>query len=66
MDKSDDQVVTFGADDTTKAAGHTKFDAKATNITVAGKNRQRQTLTTGFTENHSGVDQATTTKTSGW
>ena len=62
--KSQGTVITWGFDDTTKAAGNKMFDIKASNITFDGDGMERQTLTTGFTPNisHSGKDQATTLK----
>ena len=62
LKKSQDQVITWGFDDTTKAAGCHLFDVKSSNITLDGEDMDRETYTTGFTSNlsHSGQDQATT------
>ena len=50
-DKDEDTVVTFGVDDTTKAAGMRSYDVKGTHITFQTKDGQRSTYTTGFQEN---------------
>ena len=62
--KSKNQVVTYGTDDTTKAAGHKKFDMKTTHITLIDEDRKRETFTSGFYENvsHKGVDSASTVR----
>ena len=62
VEKREDEVSTFGGDDTTKAAGHRLFDSKTSNITIARQGEEgkvRETLTTGFVSNisHSGKDQ---------
>ncbi|XP_013414654.1 uncharacterized protein LOC106176709 [Lingula anatina] len=56
----EDSIVTVGLDDTTKAAGHRRYDVKADHITIAGPSGKRTTLTTGYVENvsHSGEDGA--------
>ena len=55
LDKGD-SVVTVGLDDITKAAGHRMYDIKTDHITIIGPNKQRRTVTTGYTESasHSG------------
>ena len=60
--KTNKEVVTYGTDDTTKAAGVKKFDMKATHVTIINEKRKRQTFTSGFYENvsHKGVDAAET------
>ena len=62
--KSQETVITWGFDDTTKAGGNKVFDIKASNITLDGDGMDRQTFTTGFTPNisHSGQDQGKTMK----
>ena len=62
--KSEETVITYGFDDTTKAGGNKVFDIKASNITLDGDGMNRQTFTTGFTPNisHSGQDQSTSMK----
>ena len=62
--KKDEEIVCWGFDDTTKAAGHRLLDVKSSNITIGGENKERETFTTGFTPNlsHSGKDQAVTLK----
>ena len=60
MLNKEDQVVTVGVDDTTKAAGRRLYDVKTDHITVAGPSKSRRTFTTGYVENvsHSGKDVA--------
>jgi hypothetical protein len=55
-----DSVVAVGLDDTTKAAGHRMYDIKTDHITIINPDKQRITVTTGYTENasHSGSDGA--------
>ena len=62
--RSHDGVITFGFDDTTKAAGKLVHDCKVTNITVDGSGEKRKSFTTGFTPNltHSGDNQTETVK----
>ena len=62
--KSQETVITWGFDDTTKAGGNKVFDIKASNITLDGDGMDRHTFTMGFTPNisHSGQDQGTTMK----
>ena len=59
LTNKEDNVITVGLDDTTKAAGHKLFDIKADHITVQGPSGKK-ILTTGFMENksHSGEDGA--------
>ena len=61
-DKRENQILTIGFDDTTKAAGRQLYDVKSTHITLDGEDMDRETYTTGFAPNlsHSGQDQATT------
>ena len=56
----EDNVVTTGLDDTTKAADHCCYDVKADQITIAGPSGTRKSLTTGYVENvsHSCEDGA--------
>ena len=56
------QVVTYGTDDTVKAAGKKKFDMKTTHVTIIDKEHNHQTFTSGFYENasHSGEISADT------
>ena len=62
MNKTPEEVVTLGFDDTTKAAGERLHDVKTTHITINAEDMDRETFTTGFTPNlsHTGEDQATT------
>ena len=56
----EDNIVTVGLDDTTKAAGHRRYHVKADHITLAGPSGEKRSLTTGYTENasHTGKDGA--------
>ena len=58
--EKEDNIITIGLDDTTKAAGHKLYDVKADHITIEGPNTARKTMTTGYVENtsHSGKDAA--------
>ena len=58
--KDENEVVTLGFDDTTKAAGVCVYDAKTTNITIKGDSGKRKSLTTSFAPNlsHSGLDHS--------
>ena len=60
MGKDDNQIITFGFDDTKKSAGHHLYDVKTNNITINSPSMHRQTYTTGYLENisHTGKDQA--------
>ena len=60
--KVNEEIVTYGVDDTVKAAGNSKYDVKTGHITIIGDNKERETFTTGFHENPtcSGVDAAKT------
>ena len=62
--RENERVVTFGSDDTVKAAGKKKYDIKTGHITIIGENKERETFTTGFHENpaHTGVEAAKTVK----
>ena len=56
-------TVTFGSDDTKKAAGHKTMDVKTGHITMVktdGESSTRETFSTGYLENisHSGSDNA--------
>ena len=56
-------TITFGSDDTKKAAGHKTIDVKTGHITVVksvGEKSTRETFSTGYLENisHSGEDNA--------
>ena len=55
-----DSVVVVGLDDTTKAAGHRMYNIKTDHITIIDPNKQKRTVTTGYTEDasHSGSDGA--------
>ena len=57
-----DKVVTYGTDDTKKAAGKKVFDMKTNHISIIGEDHQRETFTSGFYENasHTGVISADT------
>ena len=61
LTNKDDNVITVGLDDTTKAAGHKMYDIKADHITVH-RPEGKKSLTTGFMESisHSGEDSAAT------
>ena len=56
----EDNVVTVGIDDTSKAAGHKLYNVKADNITMSGKDMKRKTFTTGYSEvaSKAGADNA--------
>ena len=60
--KANGQVVTYGIDDTTKAAGFKKFDMKTNHITIIGEDKTRETYTSGFYQNisHKGIHAADT------
>ena len=60
--KSSNEVLTMGFEDTRKATGYRVFDVKTTHATISSYGHERKTLTTGFTTNISrkGVDQAKT------
>ena len=62
IQEKNDEIITIGFDDTTKAAGKQLLDVKTTHITIAGPSNTRETFTTGYTPNisHSGSDQAKT------
>ena len=64
LNKKDSEVITYGFDDATKAAGFRLFDVKTDHITINSAEMNRETFTTGFTPNlsHSGQDQTTTVK----
>ena len=51
--EKEDNIITIGLDDTTKAAGHKLYDVKADHITIEGPNTARKTMTTGYIENTS-------------
>ena len=50
---NDGAVVTYGTDDTVKAAGKKKVDMKTNHITIINEEHDRQTFTSGFYENAS-------------
>ena len=58
--KNNDEVVTIGLDDTTKATDYKLYDVKADHITISGPDDKCKTLTTGYLEHvsHSGADGA--------
>ena len=60
--KANQQVVTYGTDDTTKAAGNKKFDMKTNHITIIGEDMKRETFTSGYYQNisHKGIHAADT------
>ena len=64
LQKKSSDVITYGFDDTTKAAGFRLFDVKTDHITINSAEMEKETLTTGFTPNlsHSGQDQTTSVK----
>ena len=55
-----EEVVTFGVDDSIKAAGNNKYDLKTGHITLIDTQKSKETFTTGFKENasHCGKDAA--------
>ena len=48
--KQNNAVVTYGVDDTLKAAGNNKYDLKTGHITIIGDQKEKETFTTGFHE----------------
>ena len=62
--KENEEKVTFGTDDTVKAAGAKRHDIKSGHITIIGKDNARESYSTGFHESlsHSGKDAATIMK----
>ena len=56
----EEKVVSYGSDDTIKAAGNKRLDMKTAHITIIGKNKERDSYTSGFYENisHCGKDAA--------
>ena len=64
IQKKSSDIITYGFDDTTKAAGFRLFDVKTDHITINSAEMEKETLTTGFTPNlsHSGQDQTTSVK----
>ena len=48
-----DESLTWGVDDTTKAAGHRLCDVKTDNNTFMSQTKEKRTLTTGFKPNAS-------------
>ena len=46
-----DESLTWGVDDTTKAAGHRLYDVKTDHIAVMSQTKEKRTLTTGFIPN---------------
>ena len=46
----EENIVTVGIDDTSKAAGHKLYNLKSDHITIGGKDKKRQTFTTGYSE----------------
>ena len=53
-------MVTYGTDDTVKAAGHTRWDVKTAHITIIDREKNRESFSSGFCENmsHSGEKSA--------
>ena len=45
---NDGAVVTYGTDDTVKAAGKKKIDMKTNHITIINEEHDRHTFTSGF------------------
>lgn len=58
------QVVTFGIDDTVKAAGTKRHDIKTGHVTIIGEDKSREAFCTGFRQNvsHAGKDAAEVVK----
>ena len=56
--------MTYGVDDTVKAAGHRKHDVKTTHITIIDEHKDRETFSSGFYPNasHAGESAAETIK----
>ena len=56
------QVVSYGSDDSVKAAGNKRLDVKTAHITIIGEDRSRESFCSGFYLNatHSGKDSAKT------
>ena len=59
---NDSKVVTYGSDDTIKAAGNRKFDMKTAHITITFESKERESFSSGFYPNvlHSGEASAKT------
>ena len=53
-------MVTYGTDDTVKAAGHTRWDVKTAHITIIDREKNRKSFSSVFCENisHSGEKSA--------
>ena len=60
IEKEENDVVTVGFDDFTKAAGYGTIHGKADHITIKGPNKKKTVMTTGFIENigHTGAEGA--------
>lgn len=60
LEKDQNDVVTVGYDDFTKAAGYGTIHGKADHVTIDGPNIKRTIFTTGILENigHSGMEGA--------
>ena len=58
--KEENRVVTYGCDDTIKAAGTNRLDIKTARVTIIGDDHQKESFSTGFHHNasHSGKDSA--------
>ena len=62
--ESEGKCITYGTDDTVKAAGNKRHDAKTTHVTILDDDKKRETFTSGFYQNasHSGKSSAETVK----
>ena len=58
----ENETVTYGVDDTIKAAGFKRYDVKTNHVTIEDENKNRETFTSGFYQNasHKGKDAAET------
>ena len=57
---NENRVITYGCDDTKKAAGNNLLDIKTARVTIIGDDHKKSSFSTGFYENisHSGKDSA--------
>ena len=62
--KKENKSITYGVDDTVKAAGFRRHDVKNMHITILDEKKNRETYTSGFYPNasHTGKDAAETVK----
>ena len=56
--KDEGKTVTYGVDDTVKAAGNKRHDVKTMHVTIIDGEKKRETFTSGFYPNASHAGQA--------